>query len=35
MVNDILDGVKSNLITYQEVISEAENMRTKTNYSTN
>ena len=26
MVNDILDGVKSSLTTYQGVISEAENM---------
>ena len=27
MVNDILDGVKSELTTYQGVISEAENMQ--------
>ena len=27
MVNDILDGVKSGLKTYQGVISEAENMQ--------
>ena len=27
MVNDILDGVKSSLTTYQGVISEAENMQ--------
>ena len=27
MVNDILDGVKASLTTYQGVISEAENMQ--------
>ena len=27
MVNDILDGIKSSLTTYQGVISEAENMQ--------
>ncbi len=27
MVNDILDGVKSSLTTYQGVITEAENMQ--------
>ena len=27
MVNDILDGVKSSLKTYQGVITEAENMQ--------
>lgn len=27
MVNDILDGVKAELTTYQGVISEAENMQ--------
>ncbi len=27
MVNDILESVKSKLLTYQEVISEAENMQ--------
>ena len=27
MVNDILNGVKSELTTYQGVISEAENMQ--------
>ncbi len=35
MVNDILDSVKSSLTTYQGVISEAENMRIKANYTTN
>ena len=35
MVNDILDGVKAELTTYQGVISEAENMRVKTNNTTN
>ena len=35
MVNDILDSVKSSLTTYQSVISEAENIRVKTNNSTN
>ena len=27
MVNDVLNGVKSGLATYQEVISETENMQ--------
>ena len=27
MVNDVLDGVKASLTTYQGVISEAENMQ--------
>ena len=35
MVNDILESVKAELTTYQGVISEAENMRVKTNSSTN
>lgn len=35
MVNDILESVKSELSTYQEVISEAENMRFEANNSTN
>ena len=35
MVNDILDGVKASLTTYQGVISETENMRVKTNHSAN
>lgn len=35
MVNDILDGVKASLATYQGVISETENMRIKTNHSAN
>lgn len=35
MVNDILDGVKSSLSTYQTAISETENMRIKTNIPTN
>lgn len=35
MVNDILNGVKSSLTTYQKVISETENMRIKTDYTTN
>ena len=35
MVNDILDNVKSSLTTYQGVISETENMRFKTNCTTN
>lgn len=34
MVNDILNNVKSSLITYQGVISETENMRFKANNST-
>ena len=29
MVNDILDGVKAELTTYQGVISEAENMQSR------
>ena len=35
MVNDILSGVKSGLSTYQTVISETENIRIKTNNTTN
>lgn len=35
MVNDILSSVKSNLTAYQTAISECENMRIKTNPSTN
>ena len=35
MVNDILENVKSTLLTYQGVISEAENMRIQTNDTTN
>ena len=35
MVNDILSSVKSDLIAYQTAISETENMRVKTNFSTN
>ena len=33
MVNDILQSVKSELTTYQGIISETENMRFKTSYS--
>lgn len=33
MVNDILQGVKSELTTYQGVITETEDMRIKTGYS--
>ena len=35
MVNDILENVKAELLTYQGVISEAENMRIKTNNTAN
>ena len=35
MVNDILESVKAELTTYQGVIAEAENMRIKTNNTTN
>ncbi len=35
MVNDILSSVKSSLTTYQMAISESENIRLKTNYTTN
>lgn len=35
MVNDILGNVKSDLTTYQNAISECENMRVKTNITTN
>lgn len=35
MVNDILNEVKSSLVTYQNVISETENMRFETNNTTN
>ena len=35
MVNDILSGVKASLTTYQMAISEAENIRAQTNYTTN
>lgn len=35
MVNDILSSVKSSLSSYQIAISECENMRIKTNTSTN
>lgn len=35
MVNDILQGVKSELTTYQGVITETEDMRIKTGYSGN
>ena len=35
MVNDILESVKSELKTYQDVISETENMRIKTSNTTN
>ncbi len=35
MVNDILASVKSDLSCYQTAISECENMRIKTNSSTN
>lgn len=35
MVNDILSSVKSDLTAYQTAISEAENMRVKTNTTTN
>ena len=35
MVNDILAGVKADLTAYQTAISEAENMRIKTDFSTN
>lgn len=34
MVNDILESVKAELTTYQGVISEAENIRTKANNTT-
>ena len=34
MVNDILDNTKTELTTYQGVISETENMRVKTNFTT-
>ena len=33
MVNDILENIKSNLIIYQGIIAESENLRFKTNYS--
>ncbi len=35
MVNDILSGLKASLTTYQGVISETENVRTKARNSTN
>lgn len=35
MVNDVLEATKAELTTYQGVISEAENMRIKTNSATN
>lgn len=35
MVNDILQGVKSELTTYQGVITETEDMRIKTGNSRN
>ena len=35
MVNDILESVKTELTTYQQVISETENMRVKANNTTN
>lgn len=35
MVNDILESIKSELKTYQGVISETENMRIKTSNTTN
>lgn len=35
MVNDVLNGVKSNLTTYQLAITEAENIRIKANNTTN
>ena len=35
MVNDVLEAVKAELTTYQGVISEAANMRPKTNSTTN
>ena len=35
MVNDILAGIKLGLTAYQTAISETENMRTKTDISTN
>ncbi len=34
MVNDILASVKADLTAYQTAISESENMRIKTNFST-
>lgn len=35
MVSDILGSVKADLTAYQTAISESENMRIKTNISTN
>ena len=35
MVNDILASVKLDLTAYQTAISECENMRFKTNFTTN
>ena len=35
MVNDILENIKSELLTYQTVISETENIRIKTGIATN
>ena len=35
MVNDILSSVKASLTTYQMAISEADNIRTQTNHTTN
>ena len=35
MVNDILGNVKADLTAYQTAISESENMRFKTDISTN
>ena len=35
MVNDVLESVKSELTTYQNIISETEDMRSQTSNSTN
>ena len=35
MVNDILENVKSTLLTYQGAISETENMRTQASNTAN
>ena len=35
MVNDILSNVKASLAKYQTAITETENMRAKTNITTN
>jgi len=35
MVNDILENVKAMLGKYQGIITESENLRFKTSYSTN